>query len=76
MQSKICEKLAPKSPPRALPPKKNIKQQKNRQKEKALIYQGFSCVSYRLRSWIRAALPRKLRMVYRTFKKIQEVCFC
>nr|DAO77998.1 MAG TPA: hypothetical protein [Caudoviricetes sp.] len=40
---------------------KNITPQKNRQKEKALIYQGFSCVFYRLRSWIRAALPRKLR---------------
>ena len=60
MQFNSCEKLAPKSPPRALFPK-NIKPQKNRQKEKALIYQGFSCVSYRLRSWIRAALPRKLR---------------
>ena len=69
-QSKICEKLAPKSPPRTLCPQKNITSQKNRQKEKALIYQGFSCVSYRLRSWIRAALPRKLRMRCRIFTEV------
>ena len=67
--------LPPNRPQEHFDPK-NITPQKNRQKEKALIYQGFSCVFYRLRSWIRAALPRKLRMVYRTFKKIQEVCFC
>ena len=60
MQSNSCEKLAPKSPPRALFPQRYQTTGK-RQKEKALINQGFSCVSYRLRSWIRAALPRKLR---------------
>ena len=49
--------LPPNRPQEHFAPK-NIKTQKNRQKEKALIYQGFSCVSYRLRSWIRAALPR------------------
>ena len=60
MQSKICEKLAPYSPPRVLF-SSNIKIKKIDKKKKALIYQGFSYIYYRLRSWIRAALPRKLR---------------
>ena len=61
--------LPPNCPQKQFSPK-NIKPQKNRQKEKALIYQGFSCVSYRLRSWIRAALPRKLRMRYGIFVEV------
>lgn len=75
MPSNLCEKLPPIFLPRVkILPKYQIT--KNRQKEKALIYQGFSYAYYRLRSWIRAALPRKLRMRHWIFNKIQEVDFC